>query len=130
MAEKEPKAENKDAHWLKLALEADASSTSFFDNNYRKKIEDSERHFQSKHHSASKYNKSMYRYRSKRFIPKTRSSIRNNEAAAAQAFFSNMDVVSLEPYDQENPMQLASSDVMKAILDYRFQNSIRGFKSL
>ncbi len=124
MAEEQRDKKNK---WLQLAKEADQSSTTFFDNNYRRKLEDNIRHFKSKHHAGSKYNKATYKYRSKRFRPKTRAMIRNNEAMGAVAFFANMDMVSIEPQNPDDPVQVASSQVNKSILEYRFQNTIPWF---
>ena len=119
MAEKDPKQTNPDDKWIKLAEEADLMSTTYMDNNLRKKMEDNIRHFQSKHHAASKYNKSTYKYRSTKFIPKTRSVIRNNEAGASAAFFSNMDMTSIEAQNPDDPVQVASADVNRALIEYR-----------
>jgi hypothetical protein len=69
----------------------------YFDNNYRKQWEDNLRMFQSKHPRDSKYMSEAYKYRSRIFRPKSRSVVRKNEATAALAFFSNPDVVSIDP---------------------------------
>jgi len=113
--------------WLERAQQADYMSTSFMDNNYRKEWEDCIRHFQSRHHAASKYNKASYLYRSKHFRPKTRSMVRNFEAMAAAAYFANMDAVSIEPNDSDNFIQVASADVNRALVNYRLQETIPWF---
>ena len=64
------------------------------------------------------------------YRPKTRSVIRKNEAAAAAAFFSNMDVVSVSAQDQNNKVELASADVMKELLQYRLTKSIPWYQTL
>lgn len=117
---------NKD-EWLDMAQEAFLTSTSYVDNNYRRKWEDGIKHFQSEHATGSKYTKSQYMYRSKIFRPKTRSAIRNNEAACASAFFSNQDVVAIEPEDPNNPAQEASAAIVEELLNYRLQKTIPWF---
>jgi len=113
--------------WLTRAQLAFSQSTTFVDNNYRKHWENNLRHFQSKHHLGSKYLKASYKYRSKIFRPKTRSAIRNNEAAAVAAFFANRDVVSIEPQDPNDPYQKASADIMQQLLTYRLEKTIPWF---
>lgn len=113
--------------WLSRAQEAYDISTSFIDNNYRQQWEDNIRHFQNKHHASSKYNKDTYKYRSKVFRPKTRAAVRNNESAAAAAFFSNQDVVSIEPTNPNDTAQIASAEINTELLNYRLQNTIPWF---
>jgi hypothetical protein len=115
-------------YWLDLARQSYDMSTTYFDNNFRKKMENAIRHSQGKHHLGSKYNKAAYKYRSKLFRPKTRSAIRSNEAAAMQAFFANQDVVCIEPVDQNNPAQQASAEVNKELLEYRLTETIPWFQ--
>ena len=52
---------------IKLARDADNRSTTYFENNYRKRWEDDLRMFQSKHPRDSKYNADAYKYRSRIF---------------------------------------------------------------
>lgn len=113
--------------WLKLAADAYTSSTSYVDSNYRKKWEDAINMFHSKHPTDSKYNTESYKHRSKLFRPKSRSMVRKHEAAAAAAFFSNVDVISTDAVDPGNPAQVASSAVMKEILNYRLTKTIPWF---
>lgn len=110
--------------WLKMAQEAYSSSTSYFDSNYRKKIEDAYRHAQNRHHAGSKYYKDIYKYRSRGFRPKTRSAINQNLAKGMAAFFSNQDIVSVEPVDINNPEQAASAMINKELLNYRLTKTI------
>lgn len=113
--------------WLDRASNMFTSYTTYFDSNYRVKIENSIRHFQSRHASGSKYNKASYQYRSRMFRPKTRTMVRSSEAAASEAFFSNMDFMSIEPMDPNNDMQKASADITREIISYRLQNTIPWF---
>jgi hypothetical protein len=113
---------------LQLAKDAYMASTSFIDNNYRKKWEDNLRLFQNRHPQGSKYNSDFYKHRSRLFRPKTRSVVRKNEAAAAIAFFANPDVVTCEPENKSNPQQLAGAATMQELLNYRLQKSIPWFQ--
>jgi hypothetical protein len=113
--------------WLKLAKDAYSRSTTYFDNNYRKSWEDNLRMFQSKHPRDSKYMSDAYKYRSRIFRPKTRSVVRKNEATAALAFFSNPDVVSIDPVDDSNAEQAWGAAVMQELLQYRLTKTIPWF---
>lgn len=113
--------------YLKLAQDAYSRSTNYFETNYRKGWEDNLRMFQSKHPKDSKYQSDAYKYRSRIFRPKSRSVLRKNEATAALAFFSNPDVVSVDPQNEDSPEQVASSVVMKELLQYRLTKTIPWF---
>src|SRR5574342_12421 len=108
-------AEKETPNWLQRAQRAFQSSTTYVDANYRKQWEDSIRAFNNQHSTDSKYNSPAYDKRSKLFRPKTRTIIRKNEAAAAAAFFSSMDVTSLFPVDPNNQSDIASAAILKEI---------------
>jgi hypothetical protein len=113
-----------DGDWLKRAQDAYRDSTSYVDNNYRKNWDDSIRAFNNQHPGDSKYNAPAFEKRSKLYRPKMRSIIRKNEAAAAAAFFSNMDTTSVQAMDPSNKVEVASASVMKELLQYRLTKSI------
>ena len=113
-----------DGGWMERARSAYYTSTSFVDSNYRKTWEDGIRAFNSQHSTDSKYNQPAFDKRSKVFRPKTRAVIRKTEAAAAAAFFSNMDTVSVLPSDASDKKEAASADIMKELLQYRLTKSI------
>jgi hypothetical protein len=117
-----------DRDWLARARSAFRSSTSYMDGNWRKSWEDSIRAFNNMHPSDSKYNAPAYDKRSRLYRPKIRAVIRKNEAAAAAAFFSNVDVVSLSANDQSDKMQQMSAEIMKNILQYRLTKTIPWFQ--
>lgn len=119
-----------DDPWFALACSAFDASTTYLDANYRKKWDDSIRAFNNQHPTDSKYTQPSYEKRSRVYRPKTRSVIRKNEAAAAAAFFSNMDVVSVSAQDQSSKKELASADVMKELLQYRLTKSIPWYQTL
>lgn len=105
--------------WLDRAREAFDTSTTFYQTNYRKTWDDSIRHFQNRHMAGSKYYSNTYKYRSRSFRPKTRATVRNVEAATGAAFFSQLDVISVEPEDDQDPMQLAGSALRQELINYR-----------
>ncbi len=116
--------------WLKIAREAFTASTSYVDNNWRKNWERNIALFQSRHPTGSKYNSEGFKHRSRLFRPKTKSAVRKNEAAAAAAFFANVDVVSIEPENDADPAQLASSELMNELVNYRLTKTIPWFMTL
>ncbi len=115
---------------LRLTRDAYAASTTYVDANFRKQWEDALRMFQSKHPLDSKYNSEAYKYRSKLFRPKTRSVIRKNEAAAAAAYFSNVEVVNIDPSNERDPRQVFGAELYKVLLQYRLTKSIPWFLTL
>lgn len=115
---------------LQLAKDAYSASTTYVDANYRKQWEDALKVFQSRHPADSKYNSEAYKYRSKIFRPKTRSVIRKNEAAAAAAFFSNIDVVNIEPANPNDQQQLVGAHLFKELLQYRLTKTVPWFQTL
>lgn len=112
---------------LMLAREAYSGSTDYFDANIRNRIEQDIRRFQSRFPSGSKYLSDAYRARSKIFRPKTRAMVRKNEAVAAEAFFSTLDMVSITPADESDMVQSVSAEVMQQLLQYRLTKSIPWF---
>lgn len=108
-----------DDPWVRRAREAFDASTTFLDANYRKDLDASLAHFRNAHMPGSKYYSDAYKWRSKIFRPKTRAHIRQAEAAAASAFFSQLDVISFEPADDDDPLQLASAALRQEIINHR-----------
>lgn len=114
--------------WKRVGQNAYLNSTSYVDVTYRKTWDDSIRAFHGQHPADSKYSSPAYDKRSKLYRPKTRSIIRKNEAAAAAAFFSNMDVVSISAEDESSKAQIASAEIMKYLLQYRLTKTIPWFQ--
>lgn len=121
-------ARDGEPNWAQRAKDAWRFSTSYVDNNYRRLWDDSIRAFNNQHPGDSKYNSEIFKKRSNIFVPKTRSIIRKNEAAAAAAFFSNMDRVSVQAQNQADERERASADVMQQLLQYRLTKSIPWFQ--
>ncbi|MDD5375286.1 hypothetical protein [Acidithiobacillus sp.] len=113
--------------YLSMAREAYTTSTTFFDASIRGQIEGNLRQFQGVHPNGSKYHSDTYRARSRLFRPKTRTTIRKNEATAAEALFSTTDVVSVKPSDESNEIQQISAEVMQGLVAHRLKKSIPWF---
>lgn len=112
---------------LSMAREAYTTSTTYFDSSIRKQIEANLRQFQGVHPAGSKYHSDTYKSRSRLFRPKTRSTIRKNEATAAEALFTTNDVLNIEPEDDSNQMQQVSAEILQALVNYRLKKSIPWF---
>lgn len=112
---------------LSLARDAFSASTSYFDSSIRKEIEADIRRFQGQHPVGSKYHSEAYRAKSRLFRPKTRTMTTKHEARAAEAFFANRDVVSIEPQDDNDPVQQASAALHKELLQHRLTKTIPWF---
>lgn len=118
-----------DTYWLKLAADAYATSTTYFDANIRGRAEKNLAMYQSRHPAGSKYHTEAYRYRSKLFSPKMRSAIRKTASATAVAFFSSADAVNVTS-NGTTPEDDASAQINQAILNYRLDKSIPWFRVL
>ena len=121
-------ASNDAPNWSRRAKDAFRFSTTFIDSNYRKSWEDSIRAFNNQHPGDSKYNAEIFRKRSNIFVPKTRSIIKKNEAAAAAAFFSNLDRISVTAANQNDATERVSAEIMESLLQYRLTKSIPWFQ--
>ena len=91
-----------EADWLAMARDAFDVSDSFFGSSLAKQLEKNLSLFNNKHPSGSKYHTPGYKFRSKIFRPKTRSTVRRHEAAAVGAFFSTEDLVETKAENQKD----------------------------
>lgn len=126
-ANPEIEREVRQPNWIQRARDAFRFSTTYVDANYRKLWDDSIRAFNNQHASDSKYNTELFRKRSNLYRPKTRAVIRKNEAAAAAAYFSNLELVSVNPMNEAIKEERASAEVMEQLLKYRLTISIPWF---
>lgn len=115
------------ADYLKLAQEAFEASSQFADANYRVDWEYSLKAFRQEHAAGSKYLSEEYKARSRLVSPKTRSVIRKNEAAAAVALFSNMEIVDVTAGNPDDMMSVVGRDCIKELLEYRLAKTIKTF---
>ena len=116
--------------WLKMAADAYTQSSDWFDASMRVTVEKAMAHFANRHAPGSKYHAESYKYRSKGFRPKTRATIRRNEAAAAVAFFSTQDMVSVTAENQSDKEQVLSASLLSELLNYRLDDSIPWFTTV
>lgn len=119
-----------DHDWLSIAREAFKTSTTYMDAYLRPEWERSIWQWQSKHAADSKYASEAWKGRSAVFRPKTRSTIRKNEAACAAAFFANQDVVSITPTDDSDEIGLIGAEIMQGIINFRLTRTIPWFMIL
>ena len=116
------------SNWLRKAQDAFEFSTTFIDANYRNKWESGINAFNSVHDANSKYNTSSFDKRSKLFRPKTRSIIRKVEAAAAAAYFSNSDVLSIEAENSNDKTACAGAEMMKELIQHHLTKNVPWFQ--
>jgi hypothetical protein len=116
--------------WLAIARTAYEDSDQFFTQAAATRMRDDIRAFNSQHPLGSKYTSTEYRHRSKYFRPKTRAAMRKSESSCAQAFFGTAEVLNVEAQDQGDPLQLASADITKALVEYRLDKTIPWFMTL
>ena len=120
----------KENEWIRIARQIYEGSTDYLDANLRFQWEKSLSLFNGRHPPASKYNTTAYEKRSKFFRPKTRIAIRNLQAAMSVAFFTNEDVVSIEPANPNDQIQSAAAVVAQSIMQYRLTNTIPWFQTM
>ena len=116
--------------WIKIAREIYEGSTDYLNANLRFQWEKSLSLFNSHHPPGSKYNTAAYDKRSKFFRPKTRTAVRNLQAAMTVAFFTNEDVVNIAPANPNDQLQSAGAVVAQSIMQYRLTNTIPWFQTM
>lgn len=120
------------ARLLKLAMEAESQSITFFNTGVRANWSRSYKAFRNQHMEGSKYGAPEYRGRSKYFRPKTRIAVMKSMANVAQAMFGTGDVVAITPQNESDKGQEAAAALKQEILNYRLdrqsrRNGIRWF---
>jgi len=116
------------AEWLDQARQAYISSTDWMDINLRAQWEKNIANFNSKHPPGSKYHTDVYKKRARLFRPKTRISVKKLEAAMTTAFFTNEEVVSVDPNNNQDKQQVSAASVMKSVMQYRLTNTVPWFQ--
>ena len=120
----------KENKWIRIARQIYEGSTEYVDANLRYQWEKSLSMFNNKHPAGSKYLTGAYEKRSRFFRPKTRSAVRSLQSAMSVAFFTNEDVVSIEPANANDPQQAAAAIVAQSIMQYRLTNTIPWFQTM
>jgi hypothetical protein len=116
--------------WIRIARQMYEDSTEYLDANIRYQWEKNLSLFNSNHPPGSKYNSSAYEKRSRFFRPKTRTAVRNLQAAMTVAFFTNEDVISIDASNPNDPTNAAAAIVTQAVMQYRLTNTIPWFQTM
>lgn len=114
----------------KIGNAAYRASTDWLGSGRRDRWSDSLKAFNGQHPSGSKYLSREYSGRSRLYRPQTRTMVRKGESSTAMAFFSNEDVVNIKADNDDDAMQLASAEVLKALIQYRLTKTIPWFLTL
>lgn len=114
-----PEQEEQRRRFMRIARDAWSTSQTYFDASVRRDVEQDLRQWQSVHLHGSKYLSSGYAGRSRLFVPKTRAAVTKFEAQAAEAFFSSLDVVSVQPADKGDAFSMGAAEFYKHLLQAR-----------
>ena len=116
--------------WIRIARQIYEDSTEYLDANIRYQWEKNLSLFNNNHPPGSKYNTAAYEKRSAFFRPKTRTAVRNLQAAMSVAFFTNEDVLSVDPVNPNDSLNSAAAVVAQAVMQYRLTNTIPWFQTM
>lgn len=110
--------------WVGMARNAYESSESWLQINQRAIWARAFAHYRNDHSPDSPILAEANKHRAKHFWPKTRTLVRAIQAAGASAYFASSDVVALEAEDADDPNQVAATELMKALVNYRLTHTI------
>jgi hypothetical protein len=115
--------------FLKMSNDAFDSADQYFQDNQKSKLTSSLAIYHNKHPAGSVFSDGAggLDWSSKVFRPKTRTVLNKFEADAAQAYFSNPDVVSIEAENPSDKSEVMAAEVMKSLLNYRLRKSLKWF---
>jgi hypothetical protein len=121
-----------EGQWLQRAQLVQRAATQWFDSSVRQGVQRNYAHFKGRHAASTKYASANYtRHRSSLFRPKTRSMMRRTEAAAAVAFFSTADLLSVSAFDDSDIDQRDAATVAQAVMQYRLEDTrMRWFQTV
>jgi len=105
-------------------------SQNYWQSAYANEWADSIAHFQNRHATGSKYHQAGYKFRSRNFRPKTRSTVRKLEAACATAFFGTNDPLSITAQNEADEKQVASAAIYQDVLRYRMKERMPWFQTV
>ena len=116
--------------WLILARNAYEASESWMQTNIRSQWARNFAHYRSEHAPNSPILSERNRHRSRYFYPKSRTLVRDIQAAIAEAYFASSDVVNIEAEDNDDPNQVAAALLMKELVNYRCTQTIPWYLTL
>lgn len=111
-----------DADLLAVIARAKEISRDYQTKTVDKPLGRAYRAWQNQHAENSKYMGAGFKGRSRLFVPKTRSAVRKNLAAAAGALFATRDVTAISATFEDDPQQKAIAATIKADLEYRLSH--------
>lgn len=115
-------------NWLQLARESYNASTTWAQTNLYRQLERNQSNFRSQHPSGSKYHTAAYKYRSRMFRPKTRTSVRKLEAAVISSLFNNPELISIRPQIEDNPQMAAAAVINQNLVQERLTTTIPWYR--
>jgi len=107
-----------DSWALRKATTIYSNYTTYMEANVTRQWERNIAHFRGEHAPGSNYRKKDWR-RSRTFRPKTRSNVKAQEASAAAAIFSTIDIVDVQPVDKTNERMVISAQIRKKVIEHR-----------
>jgi hypothetical protein len=116
-----------DSYWLLLAQSNYSTGKDYQQAALTNQWEKNADHFNSKHYRNSAYNSRMSKGRSSIFRPLSRAAERSSSAQAAAAFFSNMEIIDVEPENKNDPEQLFAAKVIKKMVEYYLGKKIKWY---
>lgn len=108
---------------LQKTREIYTQSTDYLNMNVTNQWERNLRHFRNQHAPGTPYARQDWK-RSRTFRPKTRSSVKASEAAAAASIFSTKEFVDIQPRDPSNIDHVVCAQITKNIVEYRLDSSL------
>ena len=108
--------------WLGISHDAFTQSDSFFGSSIANQIEKNLSMFNSRHAAGSKYNTPSYKFRSKIFRPKIRSTVRRHEAAASGAFFATEELAICKAENSGDDTARAGARIGENLLNIRLRS--------
>lgn len=122
-SEPEVKPALDDAWVLSKTRSIYTTSTDYRDTNIARQWERSLAHFRGDHAPGSRYKVADFK-RSKVFRPKTRANVKQQESAFANAAFSTVSVVEVQPQNPADQKQTIGAAVTKALMEYRLEFTV------
>ena len=98
---------------------SNVSETSTRHNRWQRSL----RSYRNQHALDSKYDSKAYWARSKLHVPKTRTAVRNNMTATAQAMFGTSDAIKVSAENDGDDLQRARGETLDYLLKYRLDRS-------
>ncbi len=116
-----------DRDWLTRAQQNYTTGINYLNTALMDEWERSLDHWNNTHYRRSAYNSKAWRGRSALFRPLSRASERSSGAAAAAAFFSNKDVISITAQNPSNKSAVVAAKWMQMIMQYRLNHGMHWY---